>query len=49
MDDHKYPAQCIGAQSDKALFSSGIRVFDGESHRIAKCLFRVSEADTVLP
>ena len=47
MDDHEYPARCISAQSDKAPFSSGIGILDGESHRIAKRLLRVSEADTV--
>jgi hypothetical protein len=49
MDDHEYPAQCIRAQSDKALFTSGVRIFDGESHRITKCLLGVSKADTMLP
>ena len=44
-DDPKYPARCICTQGDKALFCSGIRIFDGESPRIGKRLLSVSEAD----
>lgn len=48
MHDHEYPTQCITAQRDKTLLPSGVRVFDGESHRITKRLLRVSEADAAL-
>ena len=47
VDDHEYPAECIDAEGDKALLTSGVWVFKGESHRITQRLLGMSEADAM--
>ena len=47
VDDHEYPTECINAGGHKALFTSGVWVFDGEGHGITECLLGMSEADAM--
>ena len=48
MDYHKDPTKSICTRCYKMLLGSGTRVFNGESHRVSKHLFGVSEADPML-
>jgi hypothetical protein len=48
VDNHQNPAQRIHTQRDEALLALGIRILDGESHRIAQRLLGMCEADLVL-
>ena len=48
VDDDKHPAKSVHPNSDEALFSFGVRIFNRDSKWITKRLLRMSEADLVL-